>query len=79
MPRQWTCAECEQPERGGVKVDAVCHHCGKLLCASDRIWIHDDAFAVDSRETTAVAAHCKSCKQAHHPRARAVPPPEPVR
>ena len=43
----WECGECRATEGGkqeGVRVDVVCHHCGKPLCQKHRILIVDDAF-----------------------------------
>jgi hypothetical protein len=78
----WECAECQSregtPVPGGardatVKVDVVCHHCGKPLCEHDRFMLVDDAFDL-SAGSTPRAAHCKECRQRHHPRVTALEP-----
>jgi hypothetical protein len=73
----WKCADCNAVETGQYEtaIDVVCHHCGKPLCAEDRIWIADDAFHAEPRTGLPVAAHCKGCRQANHPRATAVEAP----
>lgn len=63
----WECAECHRPEEKGVRIDAVCHHCGKPLCREDRVLVSDRAFT-STGEVGAEAAHCRSCKSEYHPR-----------
>jgi hypothetical protein len=60
----WECSECHRPEGKGVRIDAVCHHCGKPLCLDDRVLISDNVFS----ELGAEAVHCRSCKNEYHPR-----------
>jgi hypothetical protein len=62
----WECGECSQPEDGVLKINYVCHHCGKLLCSRHRIEVPDGAFsgAVVSLGRTAV--HCPDCLEAYH-------------
>lgn len=64
----WECAECHAREgTDKVFVDAVCHHCGKLLCPHDRVLIPDEAFSQVSGPVERMAVHCKECRQRHHP------------
>ena len=62
----WECAECHAREERGCRIDAVCHHCGKLLCRDDRVLIADFAFASASGEADQAAVHCRSCKSQYH-------------
>ena len=62
----WECAECGHREDRHVRVDAVCHHCGKLLCRDDRVEIADLAFAGTPGPIPRTAIHCRRCKQRHH-------------
>ena len=73
----WKCADCNavETEQPQTTIDVVCHHCGKLLCVEDRIWIADDAFHAELRSASPVAAHCKGCRQANHSRATPVEAP----
>jgi hypothetical protein len=73
----WKCADCNavETEQHGTSIDAVCHHCGKPLCAEDRIWIADGAFHAELRAALPAAAHCKGCRQANHSRSAAVEAP----
>ena len=50
----WECAECRRGEGQRTLIDAVCHHCGKLLCREDRSVIADTAFDPPGGE----AVHC---------------------
>jgi hypothetical protein len=61
----WECAECHTPEGKGVRIDKVCHHCGKPLCRDDRVLILDYVFKPIG-EVGAEAVHCRSCKSEHH-------------
>jgi hypothetical protein len=60
----WECAECHARESRDNRIDAVCHHCGKLLCRDDRVLIADLAFA--GGRTDQVAVHCRLCKEQYH-------------
>ncbi|MBD0695802.1 hypothetical protein [Streptomyces sp. CBMA123] len=74
----WKCVDCTQEEKpdGSVRIDRICHHCGKPLCAEDQVLVHDPGFSPsEDGLLLPPAVHCKSCKQAHHPRAAAVDPP----
>lgn len=65
----WECGECGEMEgRAQVRVDSVCHHCGKPLCQKHRIEILDDAFSSESGAVSGEAFHCDSCKQIYHDR-----------
>jgi len=59
----WICAECGagEGENGGAALNAVCHHCGKLLCSQHQRWIEDDSFAASATGTPVQACHCSSC------------------
>jgi hypothetical protein len=69
----WECAECNDQSQKPV---AVCHHCGKPLCAKDLVVIFDDAFAAVPRKARRKAAvprkarreavHCRNCRREHH-------------
>lgn len=61
----WECAECHRAEGKGVRIDAVCHHCGKPLCRDDRKLVPADSVF---SEPAADAVHCRSCKSEYHPR-----------
>jgi hypothetical protein len=62
----WECAECHRREgEEGIRIDAVCHHCGKPLCRDDRVVLADPAFAPGPRGAFPVAAHCQACKSLH--------------
>lgn len=62
----WECGECRQKETEQIKINTVCHHCGKLLCDKDRIEIIDDAFADSDGAASNKAFHCRSCKEEYH-------------
>ncbi len=55
----WECGDCSQQESLQLAVDAVCHHCGKLLCRDDQHSLQDPSFRgpFGSRERAAV--HCR--------------------
>ena len=59
----WECAECNDQSQ---KIVAVCHHCGKPLCAKDLVVIFDDAFAAVPRKARQEALHCRKCLREHH-------------
>lgn len=59
----WECAECNDHE---ADIVAVCHHCGKPLCAKDLVVIFDDAFAARPKKPANEAAHCRRCRRQHH-------------
>jgi hypothetical protein len=63
----WECAECNVRETEDVRIDVVCHHCGKLLCGRDRVSIIDDAFSKKDGFITRAAFHCRDCKKKYHP------------
>jgi hypothetical protein len=64
----WECAECNAREGKQVRIDSVCHHCGKPLCRGDRIEILDYAFASSPGRAGQRAVHCAQCKQTYHRR-----------
>lgn len=68
----WECAECNSKETAKLKVDAVCHHCGKPLCRKDQVKIADYAFSRGG-EIATMAVHCKSCRRKHHRASVALP------
>lgn len=59
----WSCGECGASEGrdGETVIDAVCHHCGKLLCRQHQRWIEDLAFAAPRGGAAVQACHCSSC------------------
>ncbi len=63
----WECAECSVREKDDTDIDAVCHHCGKLLCRRDRVLINDDALSRHDGLIARAAFHCQDCKKKHHP------------
>jgi hypothetical protein len=63
----WECAECHEPEGKRVRIDGVCHHCGKPLCRDDRVLIVDKVF-MPAGEAGVAAVHCRSCRSEHHSR-----------
>jgi hypothetical protein len=66
----WECAECNgrETDNSTIKINAVCHHCGKPLCQKDRIQIIDEAFSADDGLAGRFAVHCKPCRRLHHPK-----------
>ena len=62
----WECAECHARETRQNRIDAVCHHCGRLLCRQDRKLIADVAFDPAGAEGNETAVHCRSCLRRHH-------------
>ncbi len=73
----WKCGECGAIEgkekvtvdsvEQEVKVHAVCHHCGKLLCQKDIVLAKDGDFDDDFDGKTVEAYHCKDCSETIHP------------
>ena len=63
----WECAVCHSAEDGTVRMNAVCHHCGKLLCQGDQRKLLDPAFAVGGDSRGVEAVHCRECAREHHP------------
>lgn len=61
----WECAECHVPEGEGVRIDTVCHHCGKPLCLEDRKIRADPAF-MSPADVNPKAVHCHSCWSEYH-------------
>ncbi len=55
----WECAECNDQSQPMV---AVCHHCGKPLCAKDLVVVLDDAFDKVRRKARQDAVHCRKCR-----------------
>lgn len=65
----WECGECRQKETDLIRINTLCHHCGKPLCNKHRIGILDDAFAGFEGMRSNIAFHCSSCKRTYHPNA----------
>jgi hypothetical protein len=63
----WECGDCSRPENPDLKVQWVCHHCGKLLCNDHRRVVLDGAFAGAATSHTRMAVHCQDCRDAYHP------------
>lgn len=64
----WKCGACGQMDgRGGVIVDAVCHHCGKPLCREHQVEVWDTAFRSDKETSWVSTIHCAECRR-NHPR-----------
>jgi uncharacterized protein with PIN domain len=75
----WECGECGVVEgKDGVRIDAVCHHCGKPLCRKHQVRIVDDALSSDGAAAKQVTFHCDDCKKSYHPRAALVTQQETV-
>jgi hypothetical protein len=68
---RWECADCNMPEGKGsdsrIRVNGVCHHCGKPLCHNDQVPIADEAFATAPGEANQEAVHCRECAREYHP------------
>lgn len=65
----WECSECKMVEGDNdVSISAVCHHCGRPLCKSDRHLINDDVFSSLPDQATPRAYHCEACRKAYHKR-----------
>ena len=78
----WMCVDCNtletrEPSTGPARtedevvVDAVCHHCGRPVCRTNRFLITDDTFAAEPGTPPAASFHCKECYRRHHDRAQA--------
>jgi hypothetical protein len=63
----WACGECNAREDRQVRIDGVCHHCGKLLCRADQKLVVDFVFADEDGPLGREAVHCRSCAHEHHP------------
>lgn len=61
----WECGECNA-EEGKNRINGLCHHCGKPLCADDQVLIADDAFAAVAGAVSQAAVHCRACRRKHH-------------
>jgi hypothetical protein len=61
----WRCADCGRAEDRPKQflVEAICHHCGKLLCPTHAHRVPDNAFHGGSTQAT----HCATCRRDHHP------------
>jgi hypothetical protein len=65
----WECAECQAGEGHQRRIDAVCHHCCKLLCHQDRVLMVDAAFdPAGGGAADQTAVHCRACSRQHHSR-----------
>ena len=65
----WTCGECNAVEGRRiegtdeeVRVDAVCHHCGRLLCATHQRERIDEVFGQGGRAGQVESVHCVDCQ-----------------
>lgn len=63
----WECGDCSQQESRQLAVDAVCHHCGKLLCRDDQYRLQDPSFRGQFGSRERIAVHCRDCRDAFHP------------
>lgn len=65
----WTCADCNKPEskKSDIKIETVCHHCGRPLCQKDSIRVLDPDFSDHDGPVSRIAIHCHECKKANHP------------
>jgi hypothetical protein len=66
---RWKCGHCgevdgrEFPESDEiVKVDVVCHHCGKPLCQRHQRLRIDEGFSRRRRERRPQSVHCIACQ-----------------
>lgn len=63
----WECGDCGLPEmRSRRTLDAVCHHCGVLLCPDCRVVLVDGAFGGPLVAADRAAVHCRSCRHEYH-------------
>lgn len=62
----WQCDECWRADGVG-EIDAMCHHCGALLCAKCRTDIVDTEPVGARPGESRTAVHCASCRRRHHP------------
>jgi hypothetical protein len=51
-----------RPADEDVQVDAICHHCGKLLCRTHQYARIDEVFSQGGRAGPAEAVHCIDCQ-----------------
>jgi hypothetical protein len=65
----WTCGVCNAVEgrriedtNEQVRVDAVCHHCGKLLCQAHQQALIDEVFSQGGRAGQTESVHCVGCQ-----------------
>jgi hypothetical protein len=65
----WTCGVCNAVEgwrmegtNEQARVDAVCHHCGKLLCRTHQQARIDEVFSQVGRAGQTEAMHCIDCQ-----------------
>jgi Pyruvate/2-oxoacid:ferredoxin oxidoreductase delta subunit len=63
----WECSECTDREGRKVRVDSVCHHCGKPLCRTCRLFLPDYAFSAFEDGSSVWAYHCRDCQMRFHP------------
>jgi hypothetical protein len=63
----WDCAFCAREERpdGSVRVEAVCHHCGALLC-DEETYVVWDTDVLGSPAGGQWAVHCWACRHEWH-------------
>jgi hypothetical protein len=69
---RWKCGQCDEVEGRQfpdsdevVKVDVVCHHCGKPLCQRHRRLRIDEGFSRKRwrrRERRPHSVHCTTCQ-----------------
>ena len=62
----WECGDCAQPETSRRTLDAICHHCGLLLCSECRVVVVDGAFGGSLISFERTAVHCRACRREHH-------------
>lgn len=62
----WVCDKCSRGD-GESTVDAVCHHCGALLCRDCRHEIPADDLVGTPADVLRTAIHCSACRRRHHP------------
>lgn len=62
----WECAVCNKREGDKVRIEAVCHHCGKPLCADDRVLVLDLDFSGEDGPLSRNAFHCAECSRRYH-------------
>jgi len=65
----WECGDCGREESSTRPLDAVCHHCGLVLCRECRSVLVDMAFGGPLVSGERTAAHCRACRKEHHPAA----------
>jgi hypothetical protein len=62
----WECGDCGQTETSRCELDAVCHHCGVLVCPDCRVVLVDGVFGGPMVSPDRTAVHCRSCRREHH-------------